>query len=132
MHRLGHIWEELGEKDRAVEAYLTWRSLAQDLDDERIDLTDVLQNLQSLSPNTPVVVVSKYQQADIIVKAVKAGAVRIVGTEKSRIVSAATELLTSEKAYRKMLVRKNPYGDGHAAEKIMDVIARRLDDVERP
>jgi UDP-N-acetylglucosamine 2-epimerase (non-hydrolysing) len=65
-------------------------------------------------------------------EAVKAGAVKIVGTTESRIVSAATELLESEKTYRKMLVRRNPYGDGHAAQKIMDVIARRLGEVERP
>jgi len=65
-------------------------------------------------------------------EAVKAGAVKIVGTSTRRIVSAAAELLESDKAYRKMLVRKNPYGDGHAAEKIMDVIAGRLDEVERP
>ncbi|MFC1799629.1 non-hydrolyzing UDP-N-acetylglucosamine 2-epimerase [Candidatus Eisenbacteria bacterium] len=65
-------------------------------------------------------------------EAVKAGAVKIVGTDKSRIVSAATELLKSEKAYRKMLVKKNPYGDGHAARKIMDIIAGRLGEVERP
>jgi UDP-N-acetylglucosamine 2-epimerase (non-hydrolysing) len=65
-------------------------------------------------------------------EAVKAGAVRIVGTDTKRIVSAATQLLRSGKAYRKMLVKKNPYGDGHAAEKIMDVISRRLGEVERP
>jgi len=65
-------------------------------------------------------------------EAVKAGAVRIVGTDTRRIVSAATELLESEEAYRKMLIRKNPYGDGHAARKIMDTIARRLGEVERP
>ena len=49
-----------------------------DLVDDRIDLTDILQTLQSLSPNTPIVVVSEYQQADIIVKAVKAGAADFV------------------------------------------------------
>ncbi len=65
-------------------------------------------------------------------EAVTAGAVKIVGTDRRRIVSAAMSLLMSEKAYRKMLVRKNPYGDGHAAEKIMDVIAGRLGEVERP
>ncbi len=65
-------------------------------------------------------------------EAVKAGAVKIVGTDTRRIISAATELLRSDKAYRKMIVKKNPYGDGHAAEKIMDTIAGRLAEVERP
>lgn len=65
-------------------------------------------------------------------EAVKAGAVKVVGTDRRRIVSAATDLLKSEKAYRKMLVKKNPYGDGHAAAKIMDVITKRLAKVERP
>jgi UDP-N-acetylglucosamine 2-epimerase (non-hydrolysing) len=45
-------------------------------------------------------------------EAVKAGAVKLVGTDTERIVKACCRLLDSPRAYGKMVVRKNPYGDG--------------------
>ncbi len=49
-----------------------------DLVDDRTDLTDIIPTLLHLSPNTPVIVVSTYHEADLIVKAVKAGAADFV------------------------------------------------------
>jgi len=49
-----------------------------DLVDERLDLAELLHTLQNLSPNTPILVVSEFQQADLIVSAVKAGATDFV------------------------------------------------------
>ncbi len=40
------------------------------------------------------------------------------------IVAHATRLLTDEAAYRSMATAKNPYGDGHAAERIVERIRR--------
>lgn len=51
-------------------------------------------------------------------EAVAAGTVRIVGTERERIVSAASELLTSEVKYQAMAKAVNPYGDGRASERV--------------
>ncbi len=50
---------------------------------------------------------------------VAAGAVRVVGTTRERIVSETRRLLTDEAAYRAMAQAVNPYGDGHAAERIV-------------
>ena len=59
-------------------------------------------------------------------EAVEAGAVKVVGTDRERIVRAAGALLDSPEEYGKMLVDRNPYGDGHAAEKITDIVMRRF------
>lgn len=53
---------------------------------------------------------------------VEAGTVRLVGANEDNIVAGVTELLTSPDAYRKMAEAKNPYGDGHASERIVKAI----------
>ena len=50
---------------------------------------------------------------------------RVVGTDRARIVAAATELLTSPEAYARMANAVNPYGDGHASERILAGLAER-------
>jgi UDP-N-acetylglucosamine 2-epimerase (non-hydrolysing) len=60
-------------------------------------------------------------------EAVKAGAVKIVGTDMRRIVDEATRLLGSPAAYKRMVVKSNPYGDGNAAGRIVDAVGRYLD-----
>ena len=51
-------------------------------------------------------------------EAVKAGCVKLVGTNKKLIIESAKELLSDEKKYKKMSTVINPYGDGKAAERI--------------
>lgn len=58
-------------------------------------------------------------------EAVDAGGVALVGTDAQRIVAEVGQLLTDEQAYARMQIDDNPYGDGHAAERIVDLIARR-------
>ncbi|MBK9926669.1 MAG: UDP-N-acetylglucosamine 2-epimerase (non-hydrolyzing) [Anaerolineales bacterium] len=53
---------------------------------------------------------------------VDAGTLKLVGTETSRIVQEATRLLDDESEYRKMAKASNPYGDGHAAERIVEAL----------
>jgi UDP-N-acetylglucosamine 2-epimerase (non-hydrolysing) len=57
---------------------------------------------------------------------VTAGTARVVGTDRARIVAAATELLTSKEAYGRMANAVNPYGDGRASERILSAITERL------
>jgi UDP-N-acetylglucosamine 2-epimerase len=52
-------------------------------------------------------------------EAVEAGVVRLVGPHRKAIVAAAAELLEDPKAYAAMATRVNPYGDGHASERIV-------------
>src|SRR5947209_14034405 len=59
-------------------------------------------------------------------EAVEAGTVELVGDNPARIVEAATRLLTDESGYRRMSMIHNPYGDGYAAERIVDRIAERV------
>jgi len=40
--------------------------------------------------------------------------------------SQCTEEIDNENSYRKMISDKNPYGDGHAAEKILEFIYKEL------
>jgi len=54
---------------------------------------------------------------------IAAGVGVLVGTDRRRIVEAATRLLTDEGAYRAMANAVNPYGDGRAAERIAAVLA---------
>jgi len=53
---------------------------------------------------------------------VQAGALKLVGTATSVIVSEAARLLDDESAYAKMAWAVNPYGDGHAAERIAQAL----------
>ena len=57
---------------------------------------------------------------------VAAGTARVVGTDRDRIVAAASELLTSPEAYARMANAVNPYGDGRAAERIAAALAQRF------
>lgn len=50
---------------------------------------------------------------------VAAGTLKLVGTETSHIVKEAKRLLDDESAYSKMAKAGNPYGNGHAAENII-------------
>ena len=56
-------------------------------------------------------------------EAVDAGTVRLVGTDRSRIVEEATTLLDDQDAYQAMSRAHNPYGDGKAASRIAEVVA---------
>ena len=50
---------------------------------------------------------------------VRAGTVKLVGTDTARIVAEASRLLDDPKAHAAMAQAVNPYGDGHAAERIV-------------
>ncbi|NLL07178.1 MAG: UDP-N-acetylglucosamine 2-epimerase (non-hydrolyzing) [Clostridiaceae bacterium] len=51
-------------------------------------------------------------------EAVKAGTVKLAGTDKDRIISLAKALITDDIEYQKMAKAVNPYGDGFASERI--------------
>ena len=57
---------------------------------------------------------------------VTAGTAIIVGTDRARIVSEATSLLTDRERYERMARAVNPYGDGKASERIADALERRF------
>ncbi|MEQ1929468.1 MAG: UDP-N-acetylglucosamine 2-epimerase (non-hydrolyzing) [Parvularculaceae bacterium] len=55
-------------------------------------------------------------------EAVEAGAARLVGAEREKIVFESRKLLLSEKARQGMIVEKNPFGDGDAAQRIVAIL----------
>ena len=56
-------------------------------------------------------------------EAVTAGTVKLVGTDEHRIVSETARLLDDRDTWESMTRVHNPYGDGHASERIESVIA---------
>ncbi|MBI3162859.1 MAG: UDP-N-acetylglucosamine 2-epimerase (non-hydrolyzing) [Chloroflexi bacterium] len=56
---------------------------------------------------------------------VQAGTLKLVGTETGVIVREAKRLLDDDSAYAEMARAANPYGDGHAAEKIIQALLNR-------
>lgn len=55
-------------------------------------------------------------------EAVKAGTVQLVGTDKELIVNKVSSLIDDASHYQKMSQALNPYGDGHAAERIVTIL----------
>jgi UDP-N-acetylglucosamine 2-epimerase (non-hydrolysing) len=58
-------------------------------------------------------------------EAVEAGAARLVGTSVAGIVEGVGRLLDNSAEYAACQIDKNPYGDGHAAERIVDWMLER-------
>ena len=59
-------------------------------------------------------------------EAIEAGTARLVGTDSVTIVNAVFDLLTNPDHYNIMAHAANPFGDGHAAERIADFILRNV------
>jgi UDP-N-acetylglucosamine 2-epimerase (non-hydrolysing) len=55
-------------------------------------------------------------------EAVDAGTVKLVGTSRQAIVDECEALLNDAQAYERMSLAHNPYGDGQAAARIVDVL----------
>lgn len=53
---------------------------------------------------------------------VAAGVLKLVGTDAERILAEARNLLDNREAYMAMANAENPFGDGHAAEKIVNAL----------
>lgn len=83
------------------------------------DSAGVLEEAPSLGK--PVLVLRELTER---LEAVDAGAAVVVGTDRHRIVAAASRLLDDEQAYAGMACVTNPFGDGQAARRILDGIAR--------
>lgn len=59
-------------------------------------------------------------------EAVHAGTVKLVGTDRARIVKEATALLDDRAEYERMSRLHNPYGDGQACARIAERVAQFL------
>ena len=57
---------------------------------------------------------------------IEAGTLKLVGTDAQAIYNETIRLLTDEKQYESMSRASNPYGDGHASERIVDAIIEKF------
>ena len=55
-------------------------------------------------------------------EAVEAGTVEVIGVEEAAVYAKAAALLTDHELYTKMANAVNPYGDGHASERIVSLL----------
>jgi len=55
---------------------------------------------------------------------IEAGTLKLVGTDEETIYREFTRLLYDRAAYEKMAHAENPYGDGHACERIADILTK--------
>ena len=57
---------------------------------------------------------------------IAAGTLKLVGTNEEVIYSAFKKLIEDKNEYDKMSRASNPYGDGHACERIADILEEKL------
>lgn len=57
---------------------------------------------------------------------IAAGTLKLVGTDEDVIYRNFTELLDDPEAYHRMAHAANPYGDGHASQRIADILENSL------
>ena len=58
---------------------------------------------------------------------IKAGTLKLVGTDEKTIYHECKKLLTDKNEYSKMMKASNPYGDGFACKRIADILEKRLE-----
>ena len=74
---------------------------------------------EAASLNKPTLVLREVTERP---EGIEAGILKLVGTDKDKIVSSALELITDEQKYLATKAVRNPYGDGHASQRILDAI----------
>src|SRR6185437_5652959 len=57
---------------------------------------------------------------------IEAGISKLVGARRGEIVENVSRLLDDDAAYRSMMARSNPYGDGFASERILEIVGRDM------
>jgi len=58
---------------------------------------------------------------------IEAGTLRLVGTKEETIYDEFSRLLNDPEAYSQMERAVNPYGNGHACERIADILEKGSD-----
>jgi len=114
----GPVYEILGDHPRIhllrPLSYLPFLKL---MNDSTLILTDS-GGLQEEAPslNKPVLVMRDLTERP---EGVESGVLKLVGTDRGRIVEATKALLSDEVLYGSMAEKPNPYGDGKAAQRIV-------------
>jgi UDP-N-acetylglucosamine 2-epimerase (non-hydrolysing) len=126
VHRNPQVWEPVHEKLAGLPGItlmppVDYGALIHLMKRCRLVLTDS-GGLQEEAPSLdkPVLVLREKTERP---EAEAAGATRVIGTDPHRIVSETYRLLDDPGAYARMARAPNPYGDGHASERIADALS---------
>ena len=123
----GILGQTLGSKDNNVFLLdpLSYEPFVYLMNRAYLVLTDS-GGIQEEAPSLakPVLVMRKNTERP---EGVRAGTSRLVGTSVEAITLGVEELLSDQDKYQSMACISNPYGDGHAAERIADVLAGKID-----
>lgn len=65
-------------------------------------------------------------------EAVEAGVAKLVGTARESIINAVEKLLEDSEEYSKMTSSSNPFGDGKASERIVNILLGRPYELFQP
>ena len=65
-------------------------------------------------------------------EAIEAGVAKLVGTAREAIINSVEVLLADAQEYRRMASHKNPFGDGKASERIVNILLGRPYDPFKP
>ena len=117
------VYELLGNKERIhLIQPLEYAQFCTLMKKSHIILTDsggVQEEAPSLGK--PVLVLRETTERP---EAIEYGTVKLVGTNKEKIVSTIEKLLRNEQEYKKMAEAINPYGDGLASKRIVNVLQK--------
>jgi UDP-N-acetylglucosamine 2-epimerase (non-hydrolysing) len=76
---------------------------------------------EAASFHKPVLVLREVTERPEVIEV---GAGKIVGVATENIVAEVADLLLNQDRYLRMSTARNPFGDGHAAERIVDILAK--------
>jgi UDP-N-acetylglucosamine 2-epimerase (non-hydrolysing) len=101
---------------------LSYASFVWLMDNAYLILTDS-GGIQEEAPSLgkPVLVMREVTER---MEGVEAGCVSLVGVDTDRIVEGVSNLLSDENLYKRMSHSRNPYGDGKAAERIVEALLK--------
>jgi UDP-N-acetylglucosamine 2-epimerase (non-hydrolysing) len=129
VHMNPNVWQPVHEMLTGVPGItllppLDYQSLIYVMKRSYLILTDS-GGIQEEAPSlgVPVLVLRKVTERP---EAVEAGAARIVGTDIDDIVGETVRLLENAEFYESMAKAINPYGDGHAADRIVTALLEQL------
>ena len=121
----GMVYEELGHTQRIhLTEPVSYRDLLGIMSRCYLILTDSggIQE-EAVSFHKPVLVLREVTERPEVIEV---GAGKVIGVDTKCIVDEVTSLLTDDRRYKQMSAAENPFGDGHAAERIVNILAERL------
>ncbi|HYJ86607.1 MAG TPA: UDP-N-acetylglucosamine 2-epimerase (non-hydrolyzing) [Pyrinomonadaceae bacterium] len=121
----GMVYEELGQTAGIhLTEPLSYRDLLGVMSRCYLILTDSggIQE-EAVSFDKPVLVLREVTERPEVIEV---GAGKLIGTKTESIIDEVSDLLVNQQRYELMSNAKNPFGDGHAAARIVDILSQRL------